>query len=461
MLYQCIAAAVVLALGADARMISRNGNVNGQAEQQQGGRVRSGNDFCTMPVVKERVAFPASVAGRATVDYEMYSGYINVTSEDWLFYWFFGTADGNEDAPLVIWTNGGPGCTSMEGATTEHGPLVLVDIKEACSSDQCDYTGQLSSNPYAWNAHANVLYLDQPRNVGYSFGAGAVHSSREAALDFVTFHQEWVKEFPEFSDRETIISGESYGGHYVPAWADAVLDHNAAAGPSQQINLQGVIIGNGCVNDTVQDGEQYIAFLQQAKLLPEGSSPRSQAVAEVTMIEYIGYVPNYYDYRVESVSCEGCYGYNYSAWAHWFLEADVLESLHVCGAAGEDAFAGASGGCVSMGAFDAADDMDYSGALARALEAGIPVTLFYGKTDTACNYVGGLAMADSISWTGGAAFSAAPLTAMEIAGVEAGQMKSAGGLTWIQVDGAGHMVPLDQPAAASVALNSIIAKFRR
>lgn len=48
-------------------------------------------------------------------------------------------------------------CGSQEGATTEHGPLVLYDIKEACSSDQCDYTGQLSSNPYAWNAHANVL----------------------------------------------------------------------------------------------------------------------------------------------------------------------------------------------------------------------------------------------------------------------------------------------------------------
>ena len=71
------------------------------------------NDFCSSPVVKEKVQFPDSLAGRATIDYEMYSGYINVTSEDWLFYWFFGTADGNEDAPLVIWTNGGPGCTAM------------------------------------------------------------------------------------------------------------------------------------------------------------------------------------------------------------------------------------------------------------------------------------------------------------------------------------------------------------
>lgn len=47
----------------------------------------------------------------------------------------------------------------MEGATTEHGPLALFDIKESCSSSNCDYTEQLSSNPYAWNKHANVLYL--------------------------------------------------------------------------------------------------------------------------------------------------------------------------------------------------------------------------------------------------------------------------------------------------------------
>ena len=133
--------------------------------------------------------------------------------------------------------------------------------------------------------------------------------------------------------------------------------------------------------------------------------------------------------------------------------------MHVCGDAGEDAFSGNAGGCISMGAFDAADDMDYSGALARTLESGVPVTLYYGKTDTACNYVGGMAMADSISWTGTEAFATTELSSLEIAGVSAGQMKSYGGLTWIQVDSAGHMVPLDQPAASSVALQSIIGKF--
>lgn len=49
---------------------------------------------------------------------------------------------------------------------------------------------------------------------------------------------------------------------------------------------------------------------------------------------------------------------------------------------GVDAFAGSAGGCISMGLFDANDHFDYSGALGRALDLGVPVTLYYGKSDT-------------------------------------------------------------------------------
>lgn len=162
------------------------------------------------------------------------------------------------------------------------------------------------------------------------------------------------------------------------------------------------------------------------------------------------------DYRTESISCTACYGYNYTAWSLWFLKQEVLTALNVCGDAGQDAFAGAAGGCISMGAFDALDNFDYSGAVARTLEAGIPVTFYYGKTDTACNYVGGMAMADTIEWSGRAEFAAAPLTPLTISGVEAGQVKNHGKLTVVQVESAGHMVPMDQPAGAAAAILTIL-----
>ena len=71
------------------------------------GRELSSASFCTSPKRKEKVVFPDSIAGRAKINYDMYSGYMNVTSSpDYLFYWFFSTKDKNPDAPLIIWTNG-------------------------------------------------------------------------------------------------------------------------------------------------------------------------------------------------------------------------------------------------------------------------------------------------------------------------------------------------------------------
>jgi hypothetical protein len=46
----------------------------------------------------------------------------------------------------------------MEGATTENSPFSLFFIKESCSTyPECDFTDDLSINPYAWNNHANIM----------------------------------------------------------------------------------------------------------------------------------------------------------------------------------------------------------------------------------------------------------------------------------------------------------------
>lgn len=211
------------------------------------------------------------------------------------------------------------------------------------------------------------------------------------------------------------------------------MDHNAAVAADEQFNLVAAVIGNGCVNDTVQNTNEYIKFQHAQNLIPSTSSPRNMVSAEAEMVKHLGYTPNYYDYRIESVNCGACYGYNYTAWSYWFLRDDVKQALSICGDAGEDAFSGNAGGCISMGAFDSRDSFDYSGALGRALDAGIAVALYYGKTDTACNYVGGMTMANTISWSGRDAFASMPLTAIEIAGVEAGQTKSHKGLMLFQI----------------------------
>ena len=269
------------------------------------------------------------------------------------------------------------------------------------------------------------------------------------------FYNEWLKLFPEFTSRPVIISGESYGGHYIPAWSDAILNYNDAHA-SSAINLKGVIIGNGCVNNTVQNTDTFIQFQHESNLIPSTSKPKNRGAAEAEMIGYIGYTPNYYDYRIESVTCSACYSYNYTAWSYWFLQSEVLDALHVCGDAGNDAFAGNAGGCISMGAFDSRDKFDYSGALGRVLNAGIPVSVYYGKTDTACDYVGGKTMAESIVWENTHEYQAASLISLEIAGIKAGAYKSYKGLSYYEIESAGHMVPMDQPISTSVILTNML-----
>jgi carboxypeptidase C (cathepsin A) len=77
--------------------------------EEQNIRENVRDTFCSTPIDKKKVEFPQSIIGRAPISFDMYSGYVNVTQQDWLFYWLFETADANPDAPLVIWTNGGPG----------------------------------------------------------------------------------------------------------------------------------------------------------------------------------------------------------------------------------------------------------------------------------------------------------------------------------------------------------------
>jgi carboxypeptidase C (cathepsin A) len=247
----------------------------------------------------------------------------------------------------------------------------------------------------------------------------------------------------------------------VPAWAEAINNFNDAAEAATKLDLRGIIIGNGITNETVQSNELYYTFLKRHDLIAADAHPRTRFGADNLMEKHIGYSPNFYDYRIKDIQCEACYSYNYTTWSAWFLQAEVLQALHVCGDAGNNAFAGAAGGCIDFPTeFDRNDKFDYSGALARSLDKGIAVTFYYGKADRACNYVGGYAMALALNWQGKDAFNSMRLEPLLIGGAEAGQVQHHGGLTFVQIEAAGHMVPMDQPAAVSWAVTDLLVSIR-
>ena len=114
-----------------------------------------------------------------------------------------------------------------------------------------------------------MVFVDQPRYVGYSTGTGhKVRSSKAAGVDMVQFLLGWRAAFPEHAHRSIILASESYGGHYVPAWTAAVLDHNAASSePRNRLPFVAAMIGNGIVNGSVQGGS-FGAFAHAQRLIP-------------------------------------------------------------------------------------------------------------------------------------------------------------------------------------------------
>ncbi|CAA3013625.1 serine carboxypeptidase-like 31 [Olea europaea subsp. europaea] len=181
--------------------------------------------------------------GQPSVKFEHYAGYVTVNEKNGraLFYWFYEATTHPNEKPLVLWLNGGPGCSSVGyGATQEIGPF-LVDI---------DGRG-LTFNPDSWNTEANLLFLESPIGVGYSYsntsGDYDILGDDFAANDAYVFLHKWFLKFPSYRTRIFYIAGESYAGKYVPELAELIHDKNKD--PSLFIDLKGILLGNPETHD--------------------------------------------------------------------------------------------------------------------------------------------------------------------------------------------------------------------
>ncbi|KAL6215519.1 hypothetical protein ACLB2K_014948 [Fragaria x ananassa] len=158
-----------------------------------------------------------------------------------LFYYFVESPQDSSSKPLVLWLNGGPGCSSFGfGAMEELGPFRVNNDKIS-----------LFANDYAWNNVANVLFLESPAGVGFSYSNtssdyGNVGDKRTAE-DSYAFLVNWLERFPEYKNRDFFITGESYAGHYVPQLAYTIVQQNKITNQTK-INLKGIAIGNAWID---------------------------------------------------------------------------------------------------------------------------------------------------------------------------------------------------------------------
>ncbi|GAB4828051.1 Serine carboxypeptidase-like 40 [Ancistrocladus abbreviatus] len=130
----------------------------------------------------------------------------------------------------------------------------------------------LYRNNFAWNHAANVLFLESPAGVGFSYSNRSsdysTNGDTRTAQDNYIFLLNWLERFPEYKTRDFFITGESYAGHYVPQLAQLVLQHNKKANKSI-INLKGIMIGNAAINDETDGKGMYEYYWTHALISDE------------------------------------------------------------------------------------------------------------------------------------------------------------------------------------------------
>ncbi|KAL3533060.1 hypothetical protein ACH5RR_006581 [Cinchona calisaya] len=192
--------------------------------------------------------------GQPKVSFSHFSGYVKVNEKHGraLFYWLTEATSNPEKKPLVLWLNGGPGCSSVAyGASEEIGPF---RINKTASS--------LYLNKYSWNTEANILFLESPAGVGFSYTNTSSDlkdsGDKRAAQDALIFLERWISRFPQYKHRDFYISGESYAGHYVPQLALKIVEYNKGAS-RPIINLKGIIVRNA-VTDNYYDNLGTVSY---------------------------------------------------------------------------------------------------------------------------------------------------------------------------------------------------------
>jgi len=188
---------------------------------------------------------------------DSYSGYLNISETKKLHYVFVESLSNPKTDPLLVWFNGGPGCSSLFGFMQEHGPFKIDDGKT-----------EVEVNRWPWNLNASVLYLESPAGVGFSTVTDykeLFYSDTSVARDAMKAVRIWYEEFPEFGwnrqNNPLYITGESYGGLYVPYLSWQIYLNNLKADVPQtglaKYNLKGFIVANG-VTDVFSDSDAVL-----------------------------------------------------------------------------------------------------------------------------------------------------------------------------------------------------------
>ncbi|KAH0586887.1 hypothetical protein H2248_005726 [Termitomyces sp. 'cryptogamus'] len=400
----------------------------------------------------------------------VFTGYLDVDAgAKHLFFYFFESRRDPAKDDVMMWINGGPGCSSSMGLLMELGPC-SIDMKNSSAN------GTLW-NPHSWNEEANIFFLDQPVGVGFSYAdfGETVETTEDAAKNVHAFITIFFETFEQFSGRPLHLSGESYGGRYLPVFASEIYDQNKIAIQEgrKPLNLQSVLIGNGITDiSTLYPGRYEVECGTASLNVPfqsistcvrmKTALPRCQKAMQQACIDQFDMINcraavNFCDDELSapmwatgrnvydiSKPCEGDLCYAENEFIKRYL--DLPETRALLGIESPSNFSACSS-VVNQG-FNAHMDKWASPVqyyVSNLLDRGVRVLIYAGTYDWQCNWVANKLWVDKLEWSGSEDYKAQKLRNWEVGGKIVGEVKSTQLLTFATIRGAGHMVPFDKP----------------
>jgi cathepsin A (carboxypeptidase C) len=186
--------------------------------------------------------------------FKQYSGFLDISPTRHIHYVFFESQLNPSTDPVVFWTNGGvtsspnflilfsvyfvvagPGCSGLLGLFAELGPWRPKKLSNS--------TLKLKANPFSWNRIANLVFIEQPVGVGFSYSDIPLKDIRfsdaMASSDNLKVVKKFFEKYPSIALNDFYLAGESYGGHYIPQWALRILSDDDLVK-----TFKGMLIGN-------------------------------------------------------------------------------------------------------------------------------------------------------------------------------------------------------------------------
>ncbi|KAJ1858116.1 Cell death protease [Coemansia sp. RSA 1822] len=385
---------------------------------------------------------------------EQYAGQLPMSSSASMFFWLISnTTNAFNHDKLLIWLNGGPGCTSLDGVFMENGPFKFSGA-------------QLVPRAHSFSEQFDVLYIDQPFGTGFSTAntTDYEHTFVNSTQTLLEFLQRFYEVFPEMRKRQLFLAGESEAGTYIPYLADAVLKMPE----STRFDLRGLMIGNGWVDPF----PMYMSYLEllrrrnmltsnvQAKLESEMSrcarefsrapqpvhTSRCESIASVFLDDggpEPGMCYNQYDLRLTDShpSCGMNWPPEVGVFTDYLNRKDVQQAINVQKAPSvwtecNNAVHRALG----------RDESPPSVTLLPSILQQVPVLFFVGAEDYLCNEVGTEWTVGNLTWAGDTGFSSTRKRSVwTIDGQQVGSVESDRGLTYALIHNASHMVGVDRP----------------